>query len=99
MGPFPDVLILMSILNEKGTKVEGKASVSSIQVNLAAELIDVLPDRQEGWISHSAAPLHMQPRLGRRRRRNVWPLCRGVNVSFDGQFYQREACIKILDRI
>lgn len=97
MGLFPDVLILMSVLNEKGTKVEWKANVSSIQVNLAAELMDVLPDRQEGWISHSAAPLHIQPRLG--RRRNVWPLCRGVNVSFDGQFYQREACIKILDRI
>lgn len=54
--------------------------MSSVQVNLAAELIDLLPDRQEGWISHSVVSLHMQ--LGLERRRNVWTPCRRVNVSF-----------------
>ena len=56
----------MSILNEKGKKVEDEASVSSIQVSITAELIDVLPERQEGWISHSGMSLHMQ--LGGRKK-------------------------------
>lgn len=55
----------MSILNEKGIKVEREANISSIHVNLAAELIDLLPDRQEGWISNSALSLHMQLGLGK----------------------------------
>lgn len=61
--------------------------MSSIQVNLAAELIDLLPDRQEGWISHSAVPLHMQLGAG---ERNVWSLCRGVNVSFCRSVFIKE---------
>ena len=48
-----------------GTKVEREASVSSVQVNLAAELIDLLPDRQGGWISQAVVSLHMQLGLGR----------------------------------
>lgn len=80
----PDVRLHMSILNEKGTKVEREASVSSVQVNLAAELIDLLPERQEGCISHSAVSLHMQLGLG--RWRNAWTLQRSkcflLSVSF-----------------
>lgn len=35
---------IMSILNEKGTKVEIEIRVSSVQVKLAAELIDLVAD-------------------------------------------------------
>lgn len=76
----------MSIQNENGTKVESKASMSYIQVKLAAELIDVLPERQEGWISYSAEPFHMQLGAGMKKKKCLEPVQRSkcflLSVSF-----------------